>query len=415
MREKRGLFEVIFGKKEQNLGSYTEWKLLSSYDSSFIPYAGNAWEVSTVRAAIHSFARRAAAIQPRHIRRGDGKVLEVEESPLNRLLQFQPNPYTSAYKFYYRLAAQYKLYNNAFVYPVWKPTGELDALYNVNAQEIRLLEHAGELYLKFRFITGKSYVLPYAELIHIGSMFSDNDIFGSGNEALTPVLKTANTFNQSMSKFAELVAVIRGILKASTTTKGEDLNARRDEFVRDNLRMENNGSGVIVTDNKYEYTPINDKQTPLPVGQLSYIKDEIYDYFGTNPAIVQNKATPEQEDDFFEGEIKPFYMQIEQTFTNKLFSTREKGFGNEIVAEGNKLQYARLSDKLSTVKYLSEIGGLMLDQALVTLGFPPIGGEEGKRRIQTLNVVNAAKADKYQLGEEDPKDPPTEGGEGEEE
>ena len=108
-------------------------------------------------------------------------------------------------------------------------------------------------------------------------------------------------------------------------------------------------------------------------------------------------------------------MQIEQTFTNKLFSTREKGFGNEIVAEGNKLQYARLSDKLSTVKYLSEIGGLMLDQALVTLGFPPIGGEEGKRRIQTLNVVNAAKADKYQLGEEDPKDPPTEGGEGEEE
>lgn len=171
--------------------------------------------------------------------------------------------------------------------------------------------------------------------------------------------------------------------------------------------MENNGAGVIVTDNKYDYTPISDKQTPIPQGQLAYIKSEIYDYYGTNENIVQNKATPEQEDDFYEGEVKPFLMQIQQAFTNCFFSRKERGFGNEIVAEGNKLQYAKLSDKLAAVKYLSEIGGLMLDQALVTLGFPPIGGEEGKRRVQTLNMVNAEKADEYQLGEktktEEPK------------
>jgi hypothetical protein len=29
----------------------------------------------------------------------------------------------------------------------------------------------------------------------------------------------------------------------------------------------------------------------------------------------------------------------------------------------------------------------------------PLGGEEGARRVQTLNMVNAAKADQYQLGE----------------
>ena len=57
-----------------------------------------------------------------------------------------------------------------------------------------------------------------------------------------------------MSKFAELVAVIRGILKVSNAVKTEDLNRRRDDFIRDNLRMENNGAGVIVTDAKYDYT-----------------------------------------------------------------------------------------------------------------------------------------------------------------
>lgn len=359
-----------------------------------------------VRAAVHSFARRAATVQPRHIRRGDGAMSDVESS-INNILQFKPNPTTTAYKFYYRLAVQYKLYNNAFAFPVWnESTGKLEAIYNINASEIKLLEYQGELFCKFKFINGKSYTMPYADILHIGSMFADNDIFGSDNEALTPVLKTANTFNQSMGKFAELVAVIRGILKVTASIKDEDLNKRRDDFIKDNLRMESNGAGVIVTDNKYDYTPINDKQTPLPVGQLQYVKDEIYDYFGTNDAIVQNKATPEQEEDFYEGEIEPFYIQLAQALTNCLFSKKERGFGNEITVEGNKLQFARTADKLAVVKYLSEIGGLQLDQALTTLGYPPIGGEEGKRRIQTLNVVNAEKADEYQLGDESkPKEP----------
>lgn len=406
MKERRGLFEAIFGKKKQDAKGYAEYKLLNSYQTNFIPFSGNAWEVSMVRAAVHSFARRAATVQPRHIRRGDGAMADVD-SGINNILQFKPNPTTTAYKFYYRLAAQYKLYNNAFAFPVWnETTGKLEAIYNINASEISLLEYQNELFCKFRFIGGKSYTIPYVDIIHIGSMFADNDIFGSNNEALMPVLNTANTFNQSMSKFAELVAVVRGILKVQASTKAEDLKSRRDEFIRDNLQMETNGAGVIVTDNKYEYTPITDKQTPLPVGQLQYVKDEIYDYFGTNDAIVQNKATPEQEEDFYEGEIEPFYIQLAQALTNCLFSKKERGYGNEVTVEGNKLQFARTADKLAVVKYLSEIGGLQLDQALTTLGYPPIGGEEGKRRIQTLNVVNAEKADEYQLGEKPSNEEP---------
>lgn len=396
MTEKRGLFQTIFGNKPpKDTTEYTNFKLLNSFQSSFTPFSGNAWEVNTVRAAIHAFARRAATIQPRHILRGDGKVIDVS-SPYNQILQFAPNPYTTAYKFFYRLAAQYKLYNNAFVYPVYSDTGILQAIYNINASEIQLLEYMGELFCKFKFANGNNYTVPYSEIIHIGSQFEDNEIFGSNNAAILPVLNTAHTFNQSMGKYAELVAVVRGILKVQASTKTEDLNKRREDFIRDNLKMENNGAGVIITDNKYDYTPITDKQTPLPAEQLKYIKTEIYDYYGINEDIVQNKETPEQADAFYEGELKPFFLQLSQAFTTCFFSSRELGFGNEIIAEGNKLQYAKLSDKLAAVRYLSDIGGLQLDQALITLGFPPIGGEEGKRRVQTLNMVNATKIDEYQ-------------------
>lgn len=400
MPQKRGLFQKIFGKVKTVVNVGRQYKLLNSWATTFTPFSGNAYEVNTVRAAINSFARRAATVHPRHIRRGEGKLADVK-SKYNRLLQFKPNPYTTAYKFYYRIATQYKLYNNAFVYPVWNPiTGDLEALYNVNASSFKLLEYSGELYCEMSFATGNKYVCPYTDLIHVGGHFNENDIFGEDNRPILPVLKTANTFNQSMSKFAELVAVVRGILKYSAQAKTEDLNARRDDFIRDNLRMENNGAGVIVTDQKYDYTPITDKQTPIPTGQLAYIKSEIYDYFGTNEDIVQNKETPEQASAYYNGEIKPFFEQMTQAFTNGLFTGKEPAYGNEIIFEGNSLQNEKLADKTNTLKFLADIGAITIDGVLLAYNMAPIGGEMGARRVQTLNMVNAEKADKYQLGDE---------------
>ena len=402
-----GLFQKIFGTRPVKAPeSYTDYRLLNSYTSSFSAFSGDAWSDDKVRAAVDSFARRAAVVQPRHIRRDDGAEISISDK-LNRILQFEPNPYSTAYKFYYRLAANYKINNGAFVYPDWDPvTGDLRALYNINAGDVQLKEYAGEMFVQFTFTNGNKYTYPYKDLVYVGRHFLDNDVFGSSNRPLLPVLETANTFNQSMSAFARLVAVIRGILKVQGGVKNEDLTKRRDEFVRDNLRLENNGAGIVVTDNKYDYTPISDKTTPIPDKQLEYIKNSIFDYFGTNDAIVQNKETPEQASAFYEGELKPFFMQLSQALTNCLFTTKERGYGNEIVADINTLSFAKIGDKMQAVKYLSDIGALTLDQALTTLGFPPIGGEEGRRRVQTLNVVNADKADEYQLGEGEGKPDP---------
>ena len=394
----RGLFAKIFGGNKEPPPSATQYTLLNTNQTYYSPWTGYAYDVSIVRAAVDAFARRAAKIRPRHIRRGVGTFSDVN-SKYNRLLRTKPNPYTTSYKFFYRLATQYKIYNNAFIYPVWdKRTGELEALYNVNAYSIQLVNIDGELFVKMRFTSGNVYTAAYTDLIHIGRHFNDNDIFGECNKPISPVLGTAEAFNESMSKFAKLIAVVRGILKVHASTKAEDLNARRDDFVRDNLHSESNGAGVIVTDSKYEYTPISDKQVPIPTGQLEYIKSEIYDYYGVNDAIVQNKESPEQADAFYSGELEPFFDQCAQAFTNALFSDRELGCGNEIVFEGEPLQHAKLSDKTAALKFLADLGAVSLDNVLLAYNMPPIGGEEGARRVQTLNMVNAARADEYQLG-----------------
>lgn len=408
MKEKRGLFQTIFGGRKEDNKGYSAYRLLSSWESTFVPYSGNAWDINTVRSAVDAFARRVSTAQPRHVRQDAETTVSVNDY-LDRVLQFRPNPYMTASEFYYKLAAQYKVYNNAIAYPVFDAAGKLSAIYPINAQYFELLEYMGVLYCRFRFATGSSYICEYSRLIHIRRHFLENDIFGDSNKPLETVLKTANTFNQSMSKFAELIAVIRGVLKVSNAVKTEDLNKRRDDFIRDNLRMENNGAGVIVTDAKYDYTPISDKTTPIPSTQLSYVKEEIYDYFGVSKEIVENTATPAQESAFYSGEIAPFFRKLTQAFTNCIFSEREVGHGNRIVFSSNSIQFATLTEKVSAAKFLTEIGAATLDQILTMFDMPTIGGEEGARRVQTLNMVNAELADKYQTGKNGPdKDPPPE-------
>lgn len=391
----RGLFESVFGKRPTSGSNLPAFRLLSSYDSSFTPFDGRAWDISTVRSAVDAWARNAAKIQPRHIRRAGGRRETVSDS-LERILQTRPNPYMTAYAFYYRVAAQFIVYNNAFILPVFDG-GRLTALYPINASRVDLVEDMGGMYARLTFATGNVYTVPYEHLVHLRRHYLDNDIFGDDNRPLLPTLETANTFNQSMSKFAKLVSVIRGILEAPTVTKQEDLAARRDAFVKDNFSMEANGSGVIITDSKHKYTPIQQKETPLPTGQLEFVRREIYDYFGVNEPIVQNKATPEEMDAFYRGQLVPFYMQLAQGLTNAIFTEREQSFGNEVLCEMDRIQFETLDKRVEAAQFLTNIGALELDQVLEIFGFPPIGGDEGKRRVQTLNMVNAAIADKYQL------------------
>lgn len=402
-----GLLEKMFGKKPQQTKNLSSFQLVNSQTSTFIPFSGNAWMDDKARAAVDSFARRAAVVRPKHVRMDDGKAIEVNDS-INRILQFRPNPYQTAYSFYYRLAANYKVYNFACAFPIWdESTGKLKAIYNINTPMLDLKEYQGEVFVLFRFLNGRQYALPFTDLVFVGSHFLDHEIFGSSNKPLLPVLETANTFNQSMSKFAEQVSVVRGTLEVQGTVKNEDLKKRREDFVRDNLAIDGNGSGVIVTDSRYKYTPITEKSAAVPDKQLAYIKDSIHDYYGTNEKIIQNKATPEEEESFYVGELHPFFVQLSQALTNCLFTEKERGFGNQIDADINTLEYAKLSDRLSVAKYLSDIGALTLDEALSTLGYQPIGGEEGRRRVQTLNMVNATKADQYQLGADTKPDPHT--------
>lgn len=193
----RGLFQSIFGKRPTGDGgsNLPAFRLLSSFDSSFTPFSGRAWDIATVRAAVDAWARNAAKIQPRHIRRASGRREDMSDY-INRILQSKPNPYMTAYAFYYRVAAQFAVYNNAFILPVFDG-GKLTALYPINASRVDLVEYMGQMYARLTFATGSVYTVPYEQIIHLRRHYLDNDIFGDNNTPLTPTLETADSFNKS--------------------------------------------------------------------------------------------------------------------------------------------------------------------------------------------------------------------------
>lgn len=390
-----GVLDKLIYKTIEKLEGKTGIKVINSFGTAFAPYDGKQWKIAPVRSAVGSFARHASKLSPRHVRLGNGAYEEVGGN-INRILQQQPNPYMTASAFYYKIAAQYELNNNAFIYSVWNGN-TLEALYPIDAATIDVVESAGTLYCVISFKTGRPAVIPYVDIIHIRNYFHDNDLFGSDNRALDSVLETVNAFNQSMSAFAKLVSAVRGILKFRVGGVAEkDLADARDRFVQNNMIASKNSGGVVVSGGDYDYEPIKENTTPIPAGQLQHARTQVFDYFGTNESIVQNKFTEQQWNAYYEGRLKPFFEQLGQALTNVLFTERERGFGNRIVCEASGLRYAGMSSKIAVVKLLSATGALTVDRMLTIFGELPIGGEEGARRVQSLNFVNVDGVDQYQ-------------------
>ncbi len=160
------------------------------------------------------------------------------------------------------------------------------------------------------------------------------------------------------------------------------------------MDISNNG-GIAVLDSKAEFQPLQMNPVAIDEKQLQAVKTKVYEYLGINEAIVNATFTEEQWSAFYESVIEPLAVQLSLEMTDKIFTEREQAFGNAILFESNRLQYASAATKATLIKELMPLGLFTVNQALEILNLPSV--EDGDRRLQTLNVVNADKADQYQL------------------
>lgn len=113
---------------------------------------------------------------------------------------------------------------------------------------------------------------------------------------------------------------------------------------------------------------------------------EYITFFNTNENIVQSKYNEDEWNSYYESEIEPLAMQLSNEFTIKLFTRRERGFGNRIVFSANNLQYASMSTKLG-LQAMVDRGAMTPNEWREVLNLPPVeGGDIPLRRLDTAPV-----------------------------
>lgn len=318
---------------------------------------------------------------------------------INYLLENQPNAIMVTYDFIYKIISMLFISNNTFIYIDKNKLGNILGFYPISYTSSEFLaDEQGNLYVSFWLINGKNYTLPYSDLIPLRRFYSKHDLLGSSNKALIEPVETQHTSNQGISNAIKTSNAVRGIIKYSQNLKEDDIKKNRDQFVKDFFDTEQNGEGIAALDNKGEFKEINLKPITLDKDQLEHVDQRVLNYFGLNKSILSSNFTSEQWNAFYESILEPLAIYLGQSFTSKIFKQKSIKDGHKIEFTVNRVQYASTDTKIKMVKEIAALGVLTIDQALEILDLPTIGGEEGSRRVQSLNYINALLADKYQLG-----------------
>lgn len=365
--------------------------------ASFSIYSGDAYSSDVYREGVDAIARNAGKLKGSHVIKYKDHDRVDGDCQLNRLLQVRPNPFMSAYDFTYKLVTRLFLYNNAFAFIDRDDRGVVRGLYPITASHVDLLaDQNGELFCQFTIRNGRRIIFSYRDVIHLRRFFNDDDILGADNSAITPGLELAQTQNDGIIAGIKSGASIRGILKFTQIMSPTKLKEERDAFVNDYLEIGNDG-GVVATDQKMDYQPIESKPIILDADQTKAIRSKIFSYLGVTEEIVSSSYTEDQFASFYESTIEPIATALSQEMTAKLFTEREQSFGNEIIFESGRLQFTSNSTKVNLIAQLMPMGLLTINQALEILNLP--GVADGDRRLQALNMIDADQANKYQIGD----------------
>lgn len=393
----RSIFKKIFGTEKTYSGT-SLLKLLNSYSNVYTPWDGNAYDDSTVRDCIDTIARHFGKMRMRHIRRENGKIVGTVQDKLNYLLSTKPNEFMTSSEFLEKLVAQYFSYNNAFIYIQRTGSGDIVALWPLDFSMVELLEKNGDIFCRFTFSGGKRTTVPYSDIVHIRRHYNRDDFFGDAcSQVIKDDLSTLKACKASIINAVKNFGALRGIIKWAQVLRPEDQKAAWQRFV-DTYASGKNGSGIGSLDKKADFQQINTTVTTFEKGQMEYVKETIYEHFGLNTNIIKGNYKEDEYIAFYESVLEPIAVKLSQELTDKIFTEREQGCGNEVIMETNRLSYMSVASKIKVCQALTPIGCITINEVREMFGYA--GVEGGDTRQVSLNYVNANDQSLYQTGKD---------------
>lgn len=365
-----GLFEKIFKRPEQpRADPWGAFRAFTAYTPVFTSWEGGVYESELVRAAIHAVAK--------HIGKLKVEINGTAKPVLQTKLKAGPNEWQTWGQFLYRTATILYVQNTAFIVPVMDDFGRITGIYPVLPSQCEVVDYGGEAWLRYRFRSGQTAAVEMRNCGILTRFQYESDFFGTNNEALMPTMDLITIQDQGIQEAVKSSATFRFMARVGNFSKDTDLAKERKRFSRENLQGE---GGVILFPNTY--TDIQQiKSTPFVVDadQMTAIRQSVFDYFGVNEDILQNRAYGDKWSAFYEGEIETFAIQFSEVCTKMLFTERERASGAAVMATANRLQYMSNTEKLNVSAQMADRGIMNRDEIREIWNLPALPDGQGER------------------------------------
>ena len=374
------LFDRIFGRRPKPEGKFEgAFKMLNGYVPHFTSWTGGIYESELIRAAINARAT--------HISKLKVETKGSARPALQNKLKHGPNEFQTYGQFLYRLSTILDIFNTAFVTPIYDKYGEVSGIYTPLPDRCEMVQFGGKPYLRYEFNWGEKAAI---ELENCGIMTKyqfKSDFFGETNKALFPTMDLIHIQNQGIEEGVKSAASYRFMAQLANFSKAEDLAKERKRFTAENFSRDAEASGLLLFPNTYtNIKQVEVKPWIIDAEQMKFIKDNVFEYFGVNDDVLQNKAYGDAWAAFYEGAIEPFAIQFSDVMTKMLFTFREQSQDNLVMATANRLQYMTNKDKLEVSAQLVDRGIISLNDAREIWNLPPV--DDGDARIMRGEYYN---------------------------
>lgn len=372
--------------------SETGFKMINMNDAGYLTWNGKLYKSDIIRACMRPRTKAIGKAEPQHIRK-DSEGTKINPDPYMRFILEEPNAFMSWQMLAEKTDNQLQLNNNAFILIDRNEDGIPIGLYPINASFVQSVkDKSGNLFFRFNMAKGDTYTIPFQDIVHLRDDFMSNDIFGEPPiDALRPVMEVINTTDQGIVKAIKNSGVIKWLLKFKQQIRPEDMKKQTKEFVKNYMDVESDSVGAAASDSKYDVQQVDPKDYVPNAAQMDRSKQRVYAFFNTNENIVMSKYNEDEWNAYYESVIEPRILQLAQCLTLKLFTRRERAFGNSIAIKTSNLMYASMKTKLNLVQMVDR-GALLPDEWRDTFGMPPIpGGDKPIRRLDTAPITEGGE------------------------
>lgn len=378
-----GLFDWLFKNKPKPEGKYDgEFRLLTGYKPHFSNHSGEIYESEMVRAAINALAT--------HISKLDVKTFGAAKPALQRKLAHGPNEFQTWSQFLSRAATIYYNDNTLFITPIWDEYGEISGIYTPLPRRCEIVQYNNVPYLRYEFAHGQKAAIELEYCGIMPRMQYSHDFFGESNRALLPTMDLIHIQDQGIKEGVKSAATYRFMAQLNNFSQPEDLKKERQRFTAENLASDADGGGLLLFPNTYgNIKQIESKPFTIDADQMVTIKNNVYQYFGVNEDILQNKFNSDTWAAFYEGAIEPFAIQFSEVMTRMLFTFREQSQGNHVMATANRIAYMSNADKLAVSAQMADRGLMTRNEIREIWNLPPLPepyGDQLPARGEYYNV-----------------------------